>query len=122
MAAIPTTRYAKTVDGVNIAYQVVGDGPDLVLSQGWISNIEVQWEIPAWRKSLERLASFSRLTVFDKRGVGLSDRGVGTPGVEEKMDDTRWSWIRRDPSMPTSSVSPKVASWRCNSPPRIQLE
>ena len=89
MATMPDTRYTKTVDDVNIAYQVVGEGPDLVLSHGWLSNIEVQWEIPDWARAFERLASFSRLILFDKRGVGLSDRGVGMPGIEEKMDDLR---------------------------------
>jgi pimeloyl-ACP methyl ester carboxylesterase/class 3 adenylate cyclase len=86
---IPQTRYTKTLDGVNIAYQVVGDGPDLALSHGWISNVEVAWEVPDWASALTRLASFSRLILFDKRGVGLSDRGVGMPGIEEKMDDVR---------------------------------
>ncbi len=70
----PQTRYARSGD-VNIAYQVVGDGPrDLVLVPGWVSNVEVFWEHPAAASFLNRLASFCRLILFDKRGTGLSDR------------------------------------------------
>ena len=69
----PETRYAKSGD-LNIAYQVVGDGPrDLIYVPGWISNVELNWEEPALAHVLERLASFSRLILFDKRGTGLSD-------------------------------------------------
>ncbi len=88
----PETRYAKTADGVHIAYQVVGDGPvDLVWVMGWTSNIEALWEEPDLARYLTRLASFSRLILFDKRGVGLSDR-VPTdrlPSLETRMDDVR---------------------------------
>ncbi len=74
MAMTPETHYALS-DGVNIAYQVVGDGPiDLVLVPGWVSNIEVFWEEPKVSRFLRRLAGFSRLILFDKRGTGLSDR------------------------------------------------
>jgi pimeloyl-ACP methyl ester carboxylesterase len=84
----PQTRYARSGD-VNIAYQIVGDGPrDLVLVPGWVSNIEVFWEHPAAASFLDRLASFCRLILFDKRGTGLSDR-VEIPGIETRMDDVR---------------------------------
>jgi pimeloyl-ACP methyl ester carboxylesterase len=84
----PQTRYARSGD-VNIAYQVVGDGPrDLVLVPGWVSNIEVFWEHPTAASFLSRLASFCRLILFDKRGTGLSDR-VDIPGIETRMDDVR---------------------------------
>ncbi|HUP34394.1 MAG TPA: adenylate/guanylate cyclase domain-containing protein [Candidatus Limnocylindria bacterium] len=84
----PQTRYARSGD-VNIAYQVVGEGPrDLVLVPGWLSNIEVFWEHPAAASFLNRLASFCRLILFDKRGTGLSDR-VDIPGIETRMDDVR---------------------------------
>jgi class 3 adenylate cyclase/alpha-beta hydrolase superfamily lysophospholipase len=88
---IPTTHYAKSGD-VHIAYQVVGDGPvDLVLVHGWISHLEYQWEDPALARFLNRLASFSRLIVFDKRGTGLSDRVAESalPTLEQRMDDIR---------------------------------
>lgn len=69
----PETHYAKSGD-VNIAYQAVGDGPvDLVYAAGWVTNIEVMWEDPGFARFLNRLASFTRLICFDKRGVGLSD-------------------------------------------------
>jgi class 3 adenylate cyclase len=87
----PQTRYTKSGD-VHIAYQVVGDGPiDLVLVHGWISHIEHQWEDPALSRFLERLASFSRLITFDKRGTGLSDRVSenALPTLEQRMDDVR---------------------------------
>ena len=87
--ARPRTRYAKSGD-VSIAYQVVGEGPlDLVYVPGWISNVELTWEEPSVARFFERLASFSRLILFDKRGTGLSDRDVGFPTLEDRMDDVR---------------------------------
>ena len=85
----PETCYARSGD-VNIAYQVVGEGPlDLVLVPGWMSNIEVFWEEPLAARFFERLASFSRLILFDKRGTGLSDRVADVPNLETRMDDVR---------------------------------
>src|ERR1700692_106356 len=85
----PDTRYAQSGD-VNIAYQVLGDGPrDLVFVMGWVSNIEVFWEEPTLARFLTRLASFSRLILFDKRGTGLSDRVTDMPSLEVGMDDVR---------------------------------
>jgi len=86
---LPQTRYAKSGD-VNIAYQVLGQGPpDLVLIPGWVSNIEIFWEEPAVVRFFTRLASFSRLILFDKRGTGLSDRVAEMPNLETRMDDAR---------------------------------
>src|SRR5215204_5103200 len=83
------TRYAKSGD-INIAYQVVGDGPlDLVFVMGWVSHLDYFWEEPGFARFLRRLASFSRLILFDKRGTGLSDRAVGLPTLEQRMDDVR---------------------------------
>jgi pimeloyl-ACP methyl ester carboxylesterase/class 3 adenylate cyclase len=84
----PETRYAKAPDGVSIAYQVVGEGPiDLVYSSGIWSNVDLMWEEPTWAYFLDRLASFSRLILFDMRGVGLSDRGPEPPTIELQRDD-----------------------------------
>ncbi len=86
----PETLYAKTVDGVHIAYQVFGEGPiDLVYVSGWISNVDLNWTSPDYARFLRRLASFSRLIIFDKRGVGLSDRvsDKELPDLETRMDD-----------------------------------
>ena len=71
---VPETRYAKTVDGLSIAYQVFGTGADLLLVPGYISNLELNWELPAYTGLLHRLASFSRVIAVDRRGTGLSDR------------------------------------------------
>jgi len=85
----PQTRYARSGD-VSIAYQVVGEGSrDLVLVPGWVSNIEMFWEEPSVVRFFERLASFSRLILFDKRGTGLSDRVTDMPSLEVRMDDVR---------------------------------
>jgi pimeloyl-ACP methyl ester carboxylesterase len=85
----PVTRYARAGD-VNIAYQVVGDGPvDLVWAYGLASNIEVFWEEPSLAAFLRRLSEFTRLILFDRRGCGLSDRHgtTATPTLEERMED-----------------------------------
>jgi class 3 adenylate cyclase/pimeloyl-ACP methyl ester carboxylesterase len=83
----PVTRYAQN-DGVNLAYQAIGDGPlDILFLPGWISQIEHLWELPALRRYLERLAMFSRVILFDKRGAGLSDRELGEYTLEQEMDD-----------------------------------
>ena len=85
----PETRYAKS-GGVHIAYQVFGQGEsDLVFVPGWTSHIEYAWEEPGFARFLNRLGSFRRVTWFDKRGTGLSDRDVGLPTLEQRMDDVR---------------------------------
>src|SRR5947209_2832477 len=85
----PETRYARSGE-VSIAYQVVGDGPfDVVLAPPAISNVELCWEVPSIRAFLEGLAEFCRLIFFDKRGTGMSDRVVGAPPLEIRMDDVR---------------------------------
>jgi pimeloyl-ACP methyl ester carboxylesterase len=69
----PATKYVVVGEGM-VAYQVLGDGPhDLVLLASTASNVDVQWEFPALASQRERLASFSRLIMFDRRGTGLSD-------------------------------------------------
>ncbi len=88
----PKTRYARTADGVHIAYQVHGEGPiDLLMALGWTTNIEALWEEPSMARFLNQLASSSRLILFDKRGVGLSDRVPESqlPSLETRMDDLR---------------------------------
>jgi class 3 adenylate cyclase len=83
----PETHYARSGE-VHIAYQVVGDGPlDLVYVPTWISQVEHYWEEPSVARFFNRLASFSRLIMFDRRGSGLSDPVVGAPTLEEQMDD-----------------------------------
>ena len=87
----PETTYARSGD-VNIAYQVIGDAPlDLVFVMGWVSHMEYFWREPSFARFLLRLASFSRLILFDKRGTGLSDRVPinQLPTLEQRMDDVR---------------------------------
>jgi pimeloyl-ACP methyl ester carboxylesterase/DNA-binding winged helix-turn-helix (wHTH) protein len=87
----PETMYARSGD-VNIAYQVIGDAPlDLVFVMGWVSHMEYFWREPSFARFLLRLASFSRLILFDKRGTGLSDRVPinQLPTLEQRMDDVR---------------------------------
>jgi class 3 adenylate cyclase len=82
-------RYARSGD-VNVAYQITGKGPfDLVLVPGFFSHLEIDWEHAGYTHFLERLGSFARLIRFDKRGTGLSDRSVGLPDLETRMDDVR---------------------------------
>jgi pimeloyl-ACP methyl ester carboxylesterase/DNA-binding CsgD family transcriptional regulator len=87
--AFTGAKYARS-GGVSIAYQVVGEGPvDLVLVLGWVSHLAYVWELPALASFLDRLASFSRLIIFDKRGCGMSDRVHPLPTLEQRMDDVR---------------------------------
>ncbi|URK87350.1 alpha/beta hydrolase [Rhizobium sp. RCAM05350] len=85
----PSTRYTRSGD-LNIAYQVVGDGPiDIVYVPGWVSNLDYAWELPRLVHVFERLSAFARLILFDKRGTGLSDRNVGFPTLEQRMQDVQ---------------------------------
>ena len=105
MPDAPEILYARSGD-VHIAYQVVGDGPvDLVYTPGIWSNLEIMWEWPEWSRYLYRLAAFSRLILFDMRGVGLSDRGAERP---------RWSFRWTTSSWDRSSrvASPENSRWR----------
>ena len=85
---IPETRYAKKGDA-HIAYQVVGDGLDLVLVSAWFSHLEARWDLPGYAHYIRRLCSFSRLISFDKYGMGLSDPipSKELPLLEDWMDD-----------------------------------
>jgi class 3 adenylate cyclase len=85
----PQTHYAKSGD-VHIAYQVIGKGPiDLVFVPGFVSHVEASWQSTTRAKFFNRLASFSRLILFDKRGTGLSDRSSQLFSLEQRMDDVR---------------------------------
>jgi pimeloyl-ACP methyl ester carboxylesterase/plasmid stabilization system protein ParE len=84
----PATRYAKSGD-VHVAYQVFGEGPDLVMAPGFVSHIENYWDEPRFARWLNKLGSFCRVVLFDKRGTGLSDRVANLPVMDERMDDVR---------------------------------
>ncbi len=86
----PQVRYAQTSDGVSIAYAVLGDSPlDLLCIPGFVSHLEVLFEAPGADRYFGRLASFSRLIMYDKRGQGLSDRPPAPPTLEQSMEDGR---------------------------------
>jgi pimeloyl-ACP methyl ester carboxylesterase/DNA-binding CsgD family transcriptional regulator len=85
---VPGTRYARSGD-IHIAFQVMGEGPDLVFIPGWVSHLELEMEMGLPRRFYEALASFSRLIRFDKRGTGMSDRVTGAMSLEERIDDIR---------------------------------
>jgi pimeloyl-ACP methyl ester carboxylesterase len=85
----PQTKYAQSGD-VSVAYQVTGKGPiDLIFAPGFISHLEHMWEEPRHAHFFHGLGSFARLIRFDKRGTGLSDRSVGFPHMDERIDDIR---------------------------------
>jgi pimeloyl-ACP methyl ester carboxylesterase len=84
------TRYARSGD-VHVAYQVFGQGPDVVFLPGWVSHVEACWDFPPLARFLDRLASFCRVVHIDRRGTGLSDplpAGV-VPTLEQRIDDVR---------------------------------
>ena len=86
---MPETQYAQSGE-LSIAYQCVGDGPlDILFIPGFVSNIELVWDMPAWVDLLGRLSTLGRLVFFDKRGTGCSDRTLGTGSAEDRMDDAR---------------------------------
>src|SRR4051794_37449011 len=85
----PQTRYAKSGD-VNVAYQVVGDGSiDLLFAPGFVSHVDLYWTDPLLTSFMRRLASFSRLIIFDKLGTGASDPVSHVPTLEERVEDMR---------------------------------
>lgn len=91
---VPETRYAITSDGVHIAYQVFGDGShDLLSCPGFVFNVDAVWRLwpKVWVDLFQRLATFSRVILFDRRGTGLSGRIVGGDqmSLEARMDDIR---------------------------------
>jgi class 3 adenylate cyclase len=86
----PATRYARRADGVNIGYQVVGDGPaTLIWCWGWISHLDLQWTDAGLARMFERVAAFSRLVIYDKPGAGVSDPIARVATLEERTEDVR---------------------------------
>jgi len=86
MASIPETRFARSGDA-DIAYQVFGSGEDIVAIHGLASHLEVMWELPEFAAFLDRIGTFGRVIIFDKRGTGMSDRVPGVPAVEQHVED-----------------------------------
>jgi class 3 adenylate cyclase len=87
MLDVPQVRYAKEGDA-HIAYQVVGNGPiDLLVAPGFISHLDLQWTMPTFAAYVERLAEYSRVILFDKRGTGLSDPSPEASRFDQRVDD-----------------------------------
>jgi DNA-binding SARP family transcriptional activator len=87
---VPQTRYARTEDGIHVAYQVIGEGErDIVFVPGLMSHLELLWEDHETADFFRRLAKLGRLILFDKRDTGLSDRAPGDMSLEERMEDVR---------------------------------
>lgn len=85
----PVTRYVKS-DDIHIAYQVLGKGPiDVLFVPGFVSNVEATWQSLERSAFFQRLASFCRLILFDKRGTGMSDRGSQIFTLEQRMHDVQ---------------------------------
>ena len=90
MISVPQTRWARTIDGACIAYQDIGEGPvTLVVIHGWVSHLEVYWEQPPYVRFIRRLSRNLRVLLFDKRGIGMSDRVQGTPDLGILLEDVR---------------------------------
>jgi pimeloyl-ACP methyl ester carboxylesterase len=86
---MPQTQYAQSGE-LSIAYQCVGDGPiDLLFIPGFVSNVELMWDVPKWADLFTRFSEIGRFVFFDKRGTGCSDRKLGTGSAEDRMDDAR---------------------------------
>ena len=86
---VPDGQYARSGD-INIAYTVFGEGAsNLIWVPGFISQVEHWWEEPNQVRWLQRLSSFARVVMFDKRGTGLSDRFSEPPTMEERMEDVK---------------------------------
>ena len=124
MPTIPEIRYARSSGDARIAYQVAGDGPvEAVFVSGFVSNLEGYWDEPLFARFFERLASFTRLAVFDKRGQGLSDRPPGPPLLEQTMDDvnavTEAAGFERPALFGISEGGPASALFAASYPERV---
>jgi class 3 adenylate cyclase len=87
-APVPETHYARTPDGVSLAYHTVGDGPvDLLWLHAFMGSLEVLWESEVMRSTTEKLASFARVIRHDMRATGLSGRATTLPDLETQVRD-----------------------------------
>ena len=123
MANKRETQFASSGD-LSIAYQVVGDGPiDVVFVPGFMSHVELNWDYIFLSSVLDRLAQFSRLVVFDKRGSGLSDRSLGAGTLEDRMDDVRAVMdavgLERAAVVGVSNGAPLAAQFAATYPERV---
>ena len=89
VTAVPETHFVRSGD-VDLAYQVFGNGPrNLLAIAGWVSHLEVMWELPEFARFLGRLGELGRVVMYDKRGTGMSDRPPGISALEDHAADVR---------------------------------
>lgn len=124
MAIRPETQFAKSGD-LSIAYQVVGDGPvALLVVPGFVSHVELNWEYVFFSYALERLAEFSQVVIFDKRGCGLSDRTLGNGTLEDRIDDLRAvldaAGVERAALLGISNGTPLATYFAATYPERVE--
>lgn len=121
---VPAVRYALAGD-TSIAYQVFGVGPpDLVVTPGFVSHLDLHWTMPSYTRFFEMLASFTRVIIFDKRGTGLSDPARGTVRFDERADDIRAVMDAAESSravlMGVSEGGPLSVLYAANHPDRVE--
>lgn len=121
--AVPMTRYVKGA-GVHLAYQTYGSGPlDILVMPGFVSHVERAWEHPASRTFLASLMKLSRLIVFDRRGIGLSDRVGAAPGIDVTAEDIgtvlRAADSRRVVLFGASECGPACVKFAVDEPRRV---
>jgi pimeloyl-ACP methyl ester carboxylesterase/class 3 adenylate cyclase len=110
----PPVLFTRNAHGSTLAYQVLGDGPmDLVFLFGWPTHLALTWENPAFAEFLHRLASFSRLILFDRPGNGMSDRGPTGRAFEDVVDDVQ--------AVMTAVGSERAAFFGCHLGGRLAL-
>src|SRR6188472_3176001 len=85
--AVQDIRFARSADGVGIAYAVHGSGPPLLIDACWLSHLQFDWQSPVWRHWLVELGHVATVIRFDERGHGLSDRGVTDHSLELRLAD-----------------------------------
>jgi pimeloyl-ACP methyl ester carboxylesterase/DNA-binding CsgD family transcriptional regulator len=85
--AVQDIRFARSADGVGIAYAVHGSGPPLLIDACWLSHLQFDWQSPVWRHFLVELGRIATVIRYDERGHGLSDRGVTDHSLEARVAD-----------------------------------
>lgn len=117
-------RFARSSDGVCIAYAVHGHGPPLLLSSCWLSHLEHDWSSPIWRHYLVELGRIATVVRYDERGFGMSDRDVGDLSFERRVDDlaavVEHAGLDRFTLMAMAQGGPPAIRWTVDHPDRVE--